>query len=192
MPKPRYETTYAAVAAMEKKNPGIALKVNLTQRGQVHAVAQTQEAARIVHQEQGFTFLDPNSKTTRVIVVGYPLQFELDPIRQRPEVTSATRCTTRTKLPTTKVECVYQGPVPKWLNLGIYGSYPHRALHPGTTQMLQVPEVWPPYKGVHRNGNLWSMQQQKPRLRSLHAPIEKQRESQLSFSQLPPSAPCLE
>ena len=69
-------------------------------------------------------------KTSRALILHYPQQLTLDPVRRLNNIASVERCTTKTGEPLRKLVVTFRGNTPKRIHLGVWGSFPTSAFTP--------------------------------------------------------------
>ena len=126
-------TSYAAVAALETAHPNLKFTARPNHHGNFVLTPKSQEAYNLLTASTSNTLLElnPEERTTKIIVQRYPIEMNLSHITQLPSVISAERCTFgKEKTTTRQVLAVIQGPVPDSLHLGIWGSFQVRKYIP--------------------------------------------------------------
>ena len=63
-------------------------------------------------------------RTYRAVILHYPLQLPLEPVKSLPDVIDVSRCISKTKEPLRKLIATFKRPVPARVNLGVWGSFP--------------------------------------------------------------------
>ncbi len=96
-----FPTAYGVVTAMEKEQPELKLSITVNLKGEIIITPQDQQTASYLEKVrvlQGkpvcLEKLDPSERRTRVVLLGYPIDFPLDPVLEHKQILNAERCCT--------------------------------------------------------------------------------------------------
>ena len=73
--------------------------------------------------------LNPEEKTLKACIVGYPLTMEMSHLTKLPQILSAERQQSKAGHPTKTVVCNFKGPIPQQINLGMWGRFKVTTYH---------------------------------------------------------------
>ncbi|KAG7167758.1 RNA-directed DNA polymerase from mobile element jockey-like 27 [Homarus americanus] len=133
-----FDHAYEVVVALELEFKNIKFSVNPNLVGDLILSPQDNNTAKILSEVtnlNGRTVkiipLDPEEKTTRMVLLRYPLELPVEVIVKHPKVTKAERCvSSQDKAQTRQVLVDIKGTVPEELDLGNWGTYKLRLFVP--------------------------------------------------------------
>lgn len=140
--QPEFPTSYDAVAALEDEEPQLKTRNVIGKDGSSVLVPLDESSFAILEAmaaDPGAAIqvikLDPNTQTTKGVVMGYPLRLPLTILLRHPQVESAERCrSARHQEDTRQVLVTLRGPLTPSLTLGNWGTF---YLRPYTPEPLR-------------------------------------------------------
>lgn len=123
-----HENSYQAIKAMEREHPTLNIRVRQNLQGLyiIRPVDENSEEIMktVARESPGIEPLEGHTREVKAIVMNYPIQQVLDPLKEHEAITSAGRCTAgREKRETRQVVVTYLGPLPDYIDLGTFGRY---------------------------------------------------------------------
>lgn len=123
-----HENSYQAIKSMEREHPTLNIRVRQNLEGIyiIRPMDKTSEdiMKTMAREIPGLDTLDGNTREIKAVVLGYPIQQILDPLRDHEAITTVERCTAgKERRPTRQVMITYQGPLPNLVDLGAFGCY---------------------------------------------------------------------
>lgn len=113
---------------MERKHPTLNIRVRQNLEGIyiIRPMDQTSEEIMktVARENPGIETLDGHTRETKAVVLTYPIQQALDPLKEHEAITSVERCIAgKEKRETRQVMVIYLGPLPTHIDLGAFGRY---------------------------------------------------------------------
>ncbi|KAG7159695.1 putative RNA-directed DNA polymerase from mobile element jockey-like 100 [Homarus americanus] len=171
-----FDHAYEVVLALELEYKNIKFSVQPNLVGDLILSPQDHNTAKILSEVSNLNGkaikiipLDPKEKTTRMVLLRYPLELPVEVVTKHSKVTKAERCiTSRDKAQTRQVLVDIKGIVPEEVDLGNWGTYKLRPFCPRTTTMLQMSEIWTSPIQVPQKREMWHLQP-KPHDRNVYS-----------------------
>ncbi|KAG7169759.1 RNA-directed DNA polymerase from mobile element jockey-like 1 [Homarus americanus] len=154
-----FDHAYEVVVALELgyKNIKFSVKPNLV--GDLILSPQDHNTAKILSEVSNLNGkaikiipLDPEEKTTRMVLLRYPLELPVEVVTKHSKVTKAERCvTSRDKAQTRQVLVDIKGTVPEEVDLGNWGTYKLRPFVPEPLRCYKCQKFGHHQSRCHKN-----------------------------------------
>ncbi|KAG7166896.1 putative RNA-directed DNA polymerase from mobile element jockey-like 91 [Homarus americanus] len=154
-----FDHAYEVVVALELEYKNIKFSVKPNLVGDLILSPQDHNTAKILSEVSNLNGkaikiipLDPKEKTTRMVLLRYPLELPVEVVTKHSKVTKAERCvTSRDKAQTRQVLVDIKGTVPEEVDLGNWGTYKLRPFVPEPLRCYKCQKFGHHQSRCHKN-----------------------------------------